>query len=97
MNKFFYKPTQVHFINPKGPYWDIGIAYNDEIICLASGEIIKIFHLYQFVNKSNVKEPIYPYNEWNDISEEGIVHLPKEFVESEEPGRWPYGPIKVYN
>lgn len=97
IGKFFYKPTQVCFINPKELRWDTGIAYNDEIICLASGEVFKTFHLYQFANRSNIIEPIYPYDEWNDISYEVICHIPEELAESEEPGRWPYGPIKVYD
>ena len=96
-HKFFYKPTQVLFINPDIKFWEYGIGYNDEIISLISGKAFNLFHLYQFVNKSNIKEPFYIFQEWEDITDEGsLCTYPPGFIENKEPGIYPNGQIKVY-
>jgi hypothetical protein len=108
IHKFFYKPTQVLFVNPDVQKWTDGIGYNDEIIDLSTGKIYKLFHLYQFVNNSNVQEPFYKYDKWTDLTWEGwetdggLTNYPEAFVEANEPGvcfnhETYKGPIKVYH
>ena len=78
MDKWFYDiPTQVMFVEPKcmkdgnidnGPAWYAGIAYRDEIICACCGGVFEIEDVLESAEGYGLARGIYPYGEWEDIS-----------------------------
>ena len=66
--KYFDRPTQVMFCDEEGE-WLAGIAYCGEIICGCCGGVVEIEEIYEFC-PNNVKNPIYIYSQWIDISDE---------------------------
>ena len=66
--KYFDRPTQVMFCDEEG-CWKGGIAYCDEIICGCCGSIYDIEEIYELCS-NNVKNPIYTYSQWINISDE---------------------------
>ena len=67
----FEHPTQVAFYNVENRYYDAGIAYGDEIICMCCGEIIPINKLLKKVVEvePRVKAVIIPLV-WKNLCEE---------------------------
>ena len=64
--KYFDEPRQVKFVDEEGT-WQTGIAYCGEIICGCCGGIFDIEEIYKNAPK-DIKFPIHPYSDWNDIS-----------------------------
>ena len=68
---YFNRPTQVVFADPDNAgEWIVGIAYKDEIICACCGGIFDISDVVDMATEAGIKNPIYDYNEWADISDE---------------------------
>ena len=68
--KVFDIPTQVRFF--EGAYWLTGIGYKDEIICGCCGGVFQIDQIYELAEEADTEivDPIQPYKNWIDISEE---------------------------
>ena len=70
-NLYFKKPTQVWFIDPdEGEiYYNVGIAYHDEIICGCCGDIYEIREVWEAADEEGLTNPIVPMS-WVDLSDE---------------------------
>ena len=76
-------PKQVVFADTDNiGEWLIGIAYGDVIICACCGGVFEIDEVCELATAAGIQEPIYSYNEWNDISDDiysgelpdGLIH-----------------------
>ena len=69
MKMYFSHPTQVVFADPDNAgEWISGIAYQDEIICSCCGGIFSIEEVIEMAFEANVTNPIYEYENWEDIT-----------------------------
>ena len=69
--QYFDRPKQVIFVDPDNAgEWIVGIAYKDEIICACCGGIFDIDDVIDQATADGVMNPIYSYEDWNDISYE---------------------------
>ena len=68
--KGFDTPTQVKFFESED--WLTGIGYKDEIICGCCGCVFPIDQIYELAEEADTEivDPIQPYKNWLDISEE---------------------------
>ena len=67
--QYFDRPKQVVFADPDNAgEWIVGIAYKDEIICACCGSIFDIDDVIDQAAADGVMNPIYSYEDWNDIS-----------------------------
>ena len=69
-NKYFDIPTQVVFYDHDGDCWKSGIAWGENIICACCGGVFEIDEICELATAAGIQEPIYSYNEWNDISDD---------------------------
>ena len=79
----FSTPKQVMFVDTDNiGEWLTGIAYNDVIICACCGGVFEIDEICELATMAGIQEPIYSYDEWNDISDDiyggelpdGLIH-----------------------
>ena len=87
---YYERPTQVVFADPESPGdWLNGIAFRDVIICSCCGGTFEIDEVINVAKEDGVINPIYPYADWNDLTDsvvggmlpEGLEHT---FVEDDE-------------
>lgn len=67
MIKNFDVPKQVAFYDSENDCWDIGIGYNDVIICAECGAVIPIEDIY--AKTLNGDDLIAVYDSWVNFSE----------------------------
>ena len=88
--RFYERPVQVVFADPENPGdWLNGIAFRDVIICSCCGGIFEIDEVINVAKEDGVINPIYPYADWNDLTDsvvggmlpEGLEHT---WVEDDE-------------
>lgn len=65
---YFDVPTQVKFWDAHSGHYIGGIAYRNEIICGCCGGIFDITELIEFAPDTIKEDPIIPYYNWVDIS-----------------------------
>ena len=65
---YFEIPTQVKFWDVDGDHYIGGIAYRNEIICGCFGGIFDITEFYESAPDTLKEDPIIPYDNWVDIS-----------------------------
>ena len=71
METYFDIPKQVMFADPDNAgEWIVGIAYKDEIICACCGGIFNIGDVIEQAQEDGVKQAIYLYEDWIDITYE---------------------------
>ena len=71
MKNFYTEPTQVVFADPDNQgEWLAGIAYKDEVICACCGGAFEICDIVKSAEESDVKNPIYEYRYWADLTAE---------------------------
>ena len=71
MKKYYEIPTQVVFVDFDNlENYQVGIAYQDKIICACCGGVFEIEELYELAKDEGLEEVVYPYASWIDISEE---------------------------
>ena len=91
MMKFYEKPKQVVFADPENPGdWLAGIAFHDCIICSCCGGVFEIEDVIVQAKEDGVINPIYEYEDWNDITDEVVGSvLPEglEYLRSEDDFR----------
>ena len=84
--RFYERPVQVVFADPENPGcgdWLNGIAFRDVIICSCCGGIFEIDEVINVAKEDGVINPIYPYADWNDLTDsvvggmlpEGLEHI----------------------
>ena len=73
MKRFFDTPKQVVFSDPDNAgKWQVGIAYQDEIICACCGGLFEIEEI----------DIIHAYADWVDIATEIVGgELPESFID----------------
>ena len=90
--RFYERPVQVVFADPESPgcgEWLNGIAFRDVIICSCCVGIFEIDEVINVAKEDGVINPIYPYADWNDLTDsvvggmlpEGLEHV---WVEDDE-------------
>ena len=88
--KFYERPKQVVFADPENPGdWLNGIAFRDVIICSCCGGVFEIDEVINVALEDGVINPIYAYEDWNDLTDsvvggmlpEGLEHT---WVEDDE-------------
>lgn len=78
---YFSVPTQTFFWDNDNNGWNVGIAYGEEIICGCCGGVFEIADIYE---NAPIPDPIRPYGDWIDISEEiAGGELPKGYTEED--------------
>ena len=89
--KFYEKPKQVVFADPENPGdWLAGIAFHGCIICSCCGGVFEIEDVVKQAKEDGVVNPIYEYEDWNDITDDVVGSvLPEglEYLRSEDDFR----------
>ena len=67
---YFDCPKQVMYFDSHCEEWRVGIAYHDEIICACCGGIFEIDEIIANAKENGLKQAIYPYEYWVDITYE---------------------------
>ena len=87
---YYERPTQVVFVDPENPGdWLNGIAFRDVIICSCCGGTFEIDEVIDVAKEDGVINPIYPYADWNDLTDSVVGGMLPEglentFVEDDE-------------
>lgn len=88
MKTYYHAPVQVMFHDGSG--WNMGIAFEDKVICACCGVVFPIKNLLDNLDE-DITCPIYEYDFWVSITDDitdniadGFTELPRGLILTED-------------